>query len=791
MDLKKFWDCIKKSYRKLSFYELITMVFFAFVISGIIVGDVLAADNVTMKYQVPIVGGQNPQTLPLYINVVYKWLMGAGLVLVGIMVTIGGFMYVSSGGDAKTIGTGKKYIINALIGMLLLSSAYLILNTINPDATEMEDIVVKQVEGEVLKNQIEVPLGCECHANKDCVNAATSSYFCDWSSGGRMVYDASNKSFISQKLDPYAEAIIVDTILVAVAFGTAGTGIPAYLASKAAAAGKTALTVGKVIGKAAWATFKFTFKWVILPTSSFVAGAVISNPALVFMGLMMLAGGAAFDFNTEIVKKCNPPSGEVKGVCLPNAFRYARLKTHGAGPTDVDLAAGTTNKNGMFSIYNTDGTLPKRDFYFRDQVTYSMTINQEGGSSLSADSITHFYRGGSTDGIVNTDGCASYIKKYEENYCPCIEWEDGFMFTKCKKQASCATIEMEGVNIYTVGAGGTYSQGPTLKSTQLCLTGTEGEMCKTNDDCGKGLECVSLEELGKAAYGDEWRKFAIKYSTFRKSVRTSLTDLGSVGTIKGGWDRDKVCMYSKNADKASLTLSLKKTLMGIADIGELDCMAGLEKSGDHKIHCTKMDVPVNYCGMLSSDVKLENYLKAGTAVKMSEALYDEALKLLGNTKLQVYDNLDSYVGASAGNATDVFDIKLARCDYFLLSDNDCAVKDVLGRVERIIRTTDLCTRQALDSYNRNYIRKNADNYKDNYSLMDPDEYYKFTFDYSDFKSFCEGVDDECSCDLKGLQKMSLIIPEVVNGPIKHSFCLKNTDKYGIYNYNLFVLLVQP
>jgi hypothetical protein len=794
MDLKKFWGCIKKSYRKLSFYEFITIVFFAFVISGIIVGDVLALDNVTMKYQVPIVSGESPQTLPLYINMVYKWLMGAGLVLVGIMVTIGGFMYVSSGGDSKSIGTGKKYIINALIGMLLLSSAYLILNTINPDATEMEDIVVKPVEGEELQTQIEVPFGCECYRDTDCINGATSAYFCDWSYGGSLVYDANRKSKLQKVLDPYAEYIIEATIFIAVAFGTAGTGLVPLVASKLATAGRAAVTVGRIVGRVVWGAAKITFKWVVVPLTSVVVGAAIANPVLVFMLVLMMAGGASFDMNSTFVKKCNKPSGDVKGVCLPNSFRYGRLKPHGSGLTDVDMLTGKTNQNGIFSIYNFDGTLPKRGYYFREETPFALAVSDQDANKLSSESIEHYYQHGYTKGIANTDGCASNKDRYATTYCPCIEWEEGFTFIKCKREATCANLKLNDIKIIKVSVGTYSNTGVPLKNSQICLTGTEGELCQTNDDCGKGLECVNLEELGRSVAGSDWKKFAVRYSIFRRSVRTSATDVGDMGTLVDPWNRDKVCMYSKNADKASLILSMQKPAGGITDIGELSCMSGLEKMvNGYEFPCSRGTIKLDYCSMPTD--KFHDYLKTGKAVKMSESLYDEALKgLSGNGAItQSYETFDSYYDMNVLSASERSYKLVDRCNYLSTHESlNCMTGGGNFEGPTNVRTMNVCTSKALDSYNRNYIRKNANN-MDNYKRVAPEEYdyYRFVFNYDndEFVSFCKGIDVNCPCDLQGLKSMSLVIPEVANGPIKQSLCLKQNK--GFLNYAFFAFLVQP
>ncbi len=76
--------------------------------------------------------------LPTMILAVYKfgiWTIGiAGL----FMMTIGGFMYMSSAGNTSTVNTAKGIITDSLIGIAAAMAAYLILYVINPDLTKMD-----------------------------------------------------------------------------------------------------------------------------------------------------------------------------------------------------------------------------------------------------------------------------------------------------------------------------------------------------------------------------------------------------------------------------------------------------------------------------------------------------------------------------------------------------------------------------------------------------------------------------------------------------------------------------
>ena len=71
--------------------------------------------------------------LPRCINQIYVWSLGISVLLAMLMIVIGGYYLMTSGGNAEQATKGKEYITSALIGVVILFCAYLLLNEINPD----------------------------------------------------------------------------------------------------------------------------------------------------------------------------------------------------------------------------------------------------------------------------------------------------------------------------------------------------------------------------------------------------------------------------------------------------------------------------------------------------------------------------------------------------------------------------------------------------------------------------------------------------------------------------------
>lgn len=84
-----------------------------------------------VKLQVQI-AGTNIEGLPGYIAAVYRYLIAVSGILAGIMITYAGVRWLLSAGSPEKIADAKKKISEAIIGLLLVVSSYVILQTINP-----------------------------------------------------------------------------------------------------------------------------------------------------------------------------------------------------------------------------------------------------------------------------------------------------------------------------------------------------------------------------------------------------------------------------------------------------------------------------------------------------------------------------------------------------------------------------------------------------------------------------------------------------------------------------------
>jgi hypothetical protein len=102
----------------------------------VVPGFTLAADqNLGYTPLSPLPGIESsPESakLDVYLPAMVKFLIGIAGALAVIYIAIGGFMYISST-LPFTKAEGKKYIENALYGLLLAISAWIILYTVNPD----------------------------------------------------------------------------------------------------------------------------------------------------------------------------------------------------------------------------------------------------------------------------------------------------------------------------------------------------------------------------------------------------------------------------------------------------------------------------------------------------------------------------------------------------------------------------------------------------------------------------------------------------------------------------------
>lgn len=85
-----------------------------------------------------------------YISAVYRYGIGIALIIAIIMVMYGGFRYVL-GSATEDVSSGKQIVTDAIIGLVLALSAYLILTTVNPNTLDLNAIKVKKIQPEELE----------------------------------------------------------------------------------------------------------------------------------------------------------------------------------------------------------------------------------------------------------------------------------------------------------------------------------------------------------------------------------------------------------------------------------------------------------------------------------------------------------------------------------------------------------------------------------------------------------------------------------------------------------------
>ncbi len=80
-----------------------------------------------------------------YISGVYKFLIGASVTIAIVMVMIGGVQYVLAGASQQHVSKGKERIVNAISGLILLLSVYVILYTVNPELVLLRNLTLTTI----------------------------------------------------------------------------------------------------------------------------------------------------------------------------------------------------------------------------------------------------------------------------------------------------------------------------------------------------------------------------------------------------------------------------------------------------------------------------------------------------------------------------------------------------------------------------------------------------------------------------------------------------------------------
>lgn len=106
------------------------------------------AEDVPYELNIHIGDVTKVQNIQTYINVIYTWLLPAASLVAVVMMMIGGLQYVFSRGKSKYVEAAKTRITNAITGVVILMSIFVILNLIDPRLTSFESLnipIIKEV----------------------------------------------------------------------------------------------------------------------------------------------------------------------------------------------------------------------------------------------------------------------------------------------------------------------------------------------------------------------------------------------------------------------------------------------------------------------------------------------------------------------------------------------------------------------------------------------------------------------------------------------------------------------
>jgi len=185
-------------FQTVSLAILLCMGVFMFI--GSPVAKAVTVPQYTQLENIPGAEGKN-KSFPEYVTSIYNlglWLVGISAMF---MLSVGGFMYLTSAGNTSAAGSAKGVIKDALIGLVLGLSAWLILNTINPDLTTLN------VSGLQTGTSVTPPPGGQAPAppsgsTQEMANAIASSKLATSGSchdtSGKQVSPASNINEVKQ-----------------------------------------------------------------------------------------------------------------------------------------------------------------------------------------------------------------------------------------------------------------------------------------------------------------------------------------------------------------------------------------------------------------------------------------------------------------------------------------------------------------------------------------------------------------------------------------------------------------
>lgn len=123
----------------------------------------IAIDTVKLSQEVYCTGEDNSGDcyypwIAEYINGIYKYGFGVAGILAAIMLMAGGIIWLISAGDASKITQAKNLITGSIVGLIILSTSYIILTMINPDLVSLKALKIGEIERIVVEGDSSEPM---------------------------------------------------------------------------------------------------------------------------------------------------------------------------------------------------------------------------------------------------------------------------------------------------------------------------------------------------------------------------------------------------------------------------------------------------------------------------------------------------------------------------------------------------------------------------------------------------------------------------------------------------------
>ncbi|MBN1778653.1 MAG: hypothetical protein JW816_00300 [Candidatus Buchananbacteria bacterium] len=120
-----------------------------------------------------------------YIRVVFQYGVGLAAVLAVVMIMVGGFIWLTSGGSPDKVGKAKEYITSSLLGLFLALFSYSLLYALNPNLVNIQAIKIEKIVAvnflccknsstgviakiEIVSDKAQCPTGYETLPNISC-----------------------------------------------------------------------------------------------------------------------------------------------------------------------------------------------------------------------------------------------------------------------------------------------------------------------------------------------------------------------------------------------------------------------------------------------------------------------------------------------------------------------------------------------------------------------------------------------------------------------------------------------